>query len=141
MKTLWRTLIILFAAFLVIGATVGLANAGVLGSFSRFPGERGGFGEGNFTPGNLSPDGFQPRGGGEGFGEGFRPEHDFGGREGGFGRGLNIFTWIKNLALISVIVVVVVGLERLFTRKRRPAAVVAPAPSFPSTPARPPDEA
>ena len=124
MKTLGRTLIILLAAFIVIGATVALANVGLLSNFSRFPGERGEFGE--FEPGEFPQGEFQ-RPDDEDFAEGFRPEHGPGGREGGEGRGFNLFSWIKNLAIISVIVVIVVGLERLFARNRRPV-MVANAP-------------
>lgn len=133
MKTLGRTLIILLAAFIVIGATVALANAGLLSNFSRFPGERGEFGE--FEPGEFPQGEFQRPNDGD-FAEGFRPEHGPGGREGGGGRGFNLFSWIKNLAIISVIVVIVVGLERLFARKRRPV-LVTNAPTDTSTPTTP----
>ncbi|NUM46721.1 MAG: hypothetical protein HUU38_18610 [Anaerolineales bacterium] len=131
MKTLGRTLIILLAAFIVIGATVALANAGLLSNFSRFPGERGGFGE--FEQGQFPPGEFQ-RPEGDEFAQGFRPERGPGGREGGFGRGFNLFSWIKNIAIISLLVIIVVGLERLFARKRRPvmvanAPVESPAPT------------
>ena len=129
MKIIGRTLIILLAALIVIGATVALANSGLISNTgNRFPEGRGELGEGGFSPGD-----FQRLGEGVFQGEGFRPERGPGGRsEGGFGRGLNLFSWIKNLAIIGVIVVGVVLIERILPRKRRPIA--------PSQTLTPPDE-
>jgi len=128
MKTLWRTVIILFAAFIVIGATVALANSGLLANFgNRFPGDRDGFGERGFPPEDFQPGNFQPRGDGNGFpGDGFRPDR---GAEGG-GRGFFFFSWLRNLGIIAAIVVVVVLIERLIPRKRRQLAATE-APSIP----------
>ena len=122
MRIIGRTLIILLAAFLVIGATVALANSGLVPNLgNRFPGGRGELGEGVFSSENFPLGDFQRLGGeGEFQGEGFRLERGPGGQaEGSFGRELNLFSWIKNLAIIGVIVVGVVFIERMLPRKRR----------------------
>jgi hypothetical protein len=120
-KIIIRTLIILAAALLVVGATMGLVSAGVISGDNSFGHGRDGF-ERQPPPGfadrQPQPGSFSSgQGGREGFGG--RPE-GFGGREGGRGGIFAVGELLKNLVMIAVIVAVVSLLSRaLGTRRPR----------------------
>ncbi len=109
MKTIGRILIILAVALVVSGVFWVLTGSGQAASAGFFGEER------------IRPEGFQPGGN-------FAPQGDFapreGGREGGFERGerdggfFNPFGLLKTLIPVSVIVAVVVLIERFATGRR-----------------------
>jgi len=112
-KIIVRILVILLAASIVVGAAWALTRNGTNAQFA--PG--GDFGGEGFVPG-------QPP---QGFGQGQRPE---GFRDGGFDRGRRggflPFGWIRNIGLITVIVVVVVFVDYLIDRRRIKRITKAP---------------
>lgn len=97
MKVLGRTLIILFAAGVIAGATYGLSNAGVLDGLiggGEMGGERP---EGDFESGEMPEMGEMPEGGAPG--------------EGGMEGGLNFREVLESLKTIGIIGVVVILLS------------------------------
>lgn len=110
MKLIGKIILILAAALVVVGATVALANTGLLPS-----GGRGEFREGR--PERTLAVGEEP----VDFERGERSEFGRGeGREGGFGFGW--LSWVKNLGLIGLIVAGVALVDRLRTRRPKPTA-------------------
>lgn len=105
MKTIGRILIILLAVTIVSGTTLLIVNATGIGSRPNLPGREDGFDRPEFVPGDRP----------EGFEGGFRPER--GEREGGSRFGLN--RSLMMLIPLTLIVVVFLGIERLFDTLRR----------------------
>lgn len=108
MKTIGRIIIILAAALVVVGATLAIANsAGASQSTGRFPdGEhiRPAGGDGDFAP-RQRPDGGTDR------------DHD--------GGGFLIGSLLGRLAMVSVIVLIFLAIERMAGgfRKKKPLPV------------------
>lgn len=114
MKIIWRTLIILAAAMMVVGGAFALSHTSAatqLGVGERFPGG---------PPPNFAPDGFNrdqstgnfPE---RGFGEG---DGRFPNREGA-GSLFNLGGLLRNLGIITIIFLVVALIDILIGRIRR----------------------
>jgi hypothetical protein len=104
MKIIGRILIILLAVAIVSGATVLIVNATGYGSRPNLTGREVGFDRPEFVPGDR-PEGFEGS---------FRPERDE--REGGrFGLNRSLMLLIP----LTIIVVLFLGIERLFDSLRR----------------------
>jgi hypothetical protein len=114
-KIIIRTLIILAAAMVVVGATMAYASSGFAAGSGRDGFDRrppAGFAEGSGPPGFIpGGEGARP----EGFGD--RPDGP-GGREGGRGA-FGASELLKNVAIIAVIIAVVSLLSRLAGGLRR----------------------
>lgn len=119
MKIIGRTLIILAAAFIVVGAAAAFAQTDLAAQL--LPGGRGGEFVGDRFPEGTLPEGFNPQEFRRGDVDGRFPGGERRGeRPGAFG----LFSFMalgRNLLTIALIILAVVGLERLFSwRKRRP---------------------
>lgn len=118
MKLAGRILIIFVAAALVVGATVAVAT--ISGASQGGAGEVHGMGGGYLRRGQGGPGGMGGLGGGH-FRQGQEEPGSFGDREQpGLWSGL-----VRNVAIISAIVLVYVVIAKLFVRRR--AAPVTPA--------------
>lgn len=126
MKTIWRIIVILAAALIVVGALIGLRQTGVLARLlpetdrARFEAESG---RDRFAPGGFE----RPERGGfarDGFERGHHAEREPDAR--------GIIEVGKNLLIIGVIIALVVGaslIARRFLRRRSPPRAEAGPPA------------
>lgn len=144
LKILYRIAIILVAALVVVSAAVILTSNGQGAALSIGNGEQHGVMNGERP---TLPDGFS---GGEFGGRGPAAGGLRGDHHGSAAGSLNWTVWAKNLGTIGVIVLAVIGVERVFDwvkqwRRRRGAAraaspVIAPPDApLPASPAEPDD--
>lgn len=117
MKTLLllsvRTVVILLAALLVVGVTMSVVDTSAT---NRFPGE----GRGEFTESDSGGAAAQPTNGAVQGVEGRPPRGErHGPREQSLGGRLafGLFGLVKNSAIIGVVVLIILGVERFFIRR------------------------
>ncbi len=126
MKTIWRILVVLAVALIVVGALIALRQTGVLAT--ALPGsERARF-EAGIERGRFTPDGFERRERGwfapDGFERGHHAEREPDAR--------GMIEVINNLLIIGVIIALVVGaslIARRFLRRRTPPRAEAGPPA------------